>query len=86
MIELDSSEITEEELKDMAEFNKDSLIKVLNISGYDSAYLLEWGLPSFWTEAFWSYPEYVIALCNYFERKFGLNIPSGVLNSVFDEE
>jgi len=86
MIELDSSEITEEELKDMAIFNKESIIKVLDITGYDSAYLLEWALPSFWTEAFWSYPDYVTALCKHFERKFGVYIPSVVLNSVFNEE
>lgn len=86
MIELDSGEVTEAELKDMAKFNKESIIKVLDITGYDSSYLLEWGLPSFWTEAFWSYPEYVTALCKYFERKFGVNIPFGVLNSVFDDE
>jgi hypothetical protein len=86
MIELDSNDITEEELKDMAQFNKESIIKVLDISGYDSSYLLEWGLPTFWKEAFWSYPEYVTALCNFFERKFGVNISSKVLNSVFDEE
>ena len=85
MIELDSSEITEEELIDMAEFNKSSIIKVLDISGYDSSYLLEWGLPPFWEESFWSYPEYITALCDFFENKFGINISPDVLNSVFDE-
>ena len=85
MSELNSSDVTPEQLIEMAEFNKDSLIKILDISGYDSAYLMEWCLPSFWTEAFWSYPEYVTSLYEYFEKKFGVIIEHGVLNAVFDE-
>lgn len=54
-------------------YNRDTLAKVLEENGYDSNYLFEWGLPSFWNNTYWDYPEYVLKLVSYFERVYGVS-------------
>lgn len=54
-------------------YNRDTLAKVLEQHGYDYNYLFEWGLPSFWDNTYWDYPEYVLKLVAYFESVYGVS-------------
>lgn len=51
-------------------YNRNVLKETLEENGYDSAYLLEWGIPDFWQESFWGYAEYVLKLVEYFEKTY----------------
>lgn len=50
--------------------NRNVLSEVLAHAGYDSKYLLTWGIPYFWDDAYWNYPECVLELVSYFERVY----------------
>jgi hypothetical protein len=58
------------QLTEKGRHNRDTLTKLLDDSGFDSKYLLTWGLPDFWDDSFWDYSEYVLALVEHFEDKY----------------
>lgn len=61
-----------DKLSDRGAYNRETLAKVLEENGYDYNYLFEWGLPSFWNNTYWDYPEYVLKLVYYFESVYGV--------------
>jgi hypothetical protein len=76
-------EISVEEMAEMALYNKQTLKEVLIVAGYDAEYLFEWGLPSFWKENYWSYPEYTVGLFEFLVKKYSLTISPQYLDSIF---
>ena len=50
--------------------NRDVLSQVLDENGFDSNYLLSWGLPDFWDDTYWELNEYVLKLAEYFEYTY----------------
>jgi hypothetical protein len=64
--------------------NKNILISVLKDAGYDAEFLMQWGIPDFWQEINWIYTEHVVALLQFFIKKFSLNIPTSCLDSLYE--
>lgn len=56
------------ELSEAGQYNKNVLREVLEEGGFDSKYLLEWGMPSCWKDEHWDSPEDVLDLLYYFEE------------------
>jgi len=52
--------------------NKRVFCEVLENAGFDSKYLLEWGVPDDWEEVFWEDPDIVLSLLMYFEEKYSI--------------
>jgi hypothetical protein len=50
--------------------NKEVLAELLDENGFDSTYLLSWGLPDFWDDTYWELNEYVLKLAEYFEYNY----------------
>jgi hypothetical protein len=59
-----------DEISEQGLFNKNVLAECLEQSGFDSEYLFEWGLPSFWEKAHWHEPMNVLDLLAYFEEVY----------------
>jgi hypothetical protein len=72
------------EISERGAYNRDTLAKVLEESGYDSNYLFQWGLPGFWDDTHWDYPEYVLKLVSYFERVYGISDSRDALEEDLD--
>jgi hypothetical protein len=84
MIELEKS-VSEEELKDMAEYNRQTLKEIFIECGYDADYMFDWGMPSFWDDSYWSYPEYAQGLFKFLIKKYSLHIPNITLDTILEE-
>jgi hypothetical protein len=50
--------------------NRKILAEVLENNGFDSKYLLTWGIPYFWDDTYWEYSECVLELISYFESTY----------------
>jgi hypothetical protein len=58
------------QLTEKGRYNKNVFAEVLENVGFDSKYLLEWGIPDDWQESFWDDPEIVLSLLMYFEERY----------------
>ena len=73
-----------EDIYILIQHNKNILISILDHTGYDSKFLLEWGIPDFWQENNWLFPEHVIGLLKFLIKKYSLNIPSSIIKVAYN--